>query len=250
MTDGRQLMRSWAALATTREHARLRDQALRAITRWRSECRRPVVSVSGGKDSTVLLLLAREVDPTIPALRADPPNPLPDRPEHVDALRQAAGGEWWIEPYPWDVSGVLAGDVAYPDGLKVRRLTDRMRAEGVDGVALGIRAAESAPRRRHLSSRGLVYRRADGLCVCAPLAWWSAEHVLGELLIRDALPINPVYTHLDGFPLGLEDLRDGTWWPHGRHEGRESWMQRYYPDVYPLFCSARSARWRRERAEW
>ncbi len=88
------------------------------LSDWRARCARPAVSCSGGKDSTALLLLTMRIDPTIPVYRADPPNPLPDRPAHVDRLQRAVAAPWVIVPYPWDVDAVLDGHQRYPKGCQ------------------------------------------------------------------------------------------------------------------------------------
>lgn len=216
------------AWTRTAEHQRRLDEARRSVDDWLSSTENPAVSCSGGKDSSLTLLLARDALPSIPVYRADPPNPLSDRPAHVASLLQAAGGDWRIVPYVWDVESVLSGDERYPSGLKVRRLVETMRIDGIGGVALGVRADESRSRRIHVATRGLVYEKADGLRVCQPIARWSAEAVIGELLRRDALPLNPVYRRLASTSLDLGRIRDGTWWPVA--PGQREWISSHYPE--------------------
>lgn len=189
------------------------------------------MSCSGGKDSTALLLLTMRIDPTIPVYRADPPNPLPDRPAHVDRLQRAVAAPWVIVPYPWDVDAVLDGHQRYPIGLKIRRLDAQLRADGIDGVALGLRADESRGRAWNLHVRGQLYS-AGGRLVCTPLAHWSAEEVIGFVMAEDRLPLNPVYTKLEAAP-ALKHLRDGTWYPRETADGRgyRDWLAYHYPDV-------------------
>lgn len=225
--------RLWLGWTRTLDYMRRLDEAERAIEAWLFRCHRPAICCSGGKDSTVLLHLSRHADPSIPVYRADPPNPLPDRTAHVAVLQHAAGGLWSVEPYPWDVASVLDGRVPYPAQLKIRTLRAALQRDGIDGVALGLRAAESVQRRMVVRGRGLVYPVADGLR-CLPLGNWSAEMVLGHILRHD-LPLNPVYTKLRALPsASLEHLRDGTWWPHG--DSREvratrPWLALHYPEV-------------------
>lgn len=159
----------------------------------------------------------------------------------------AAGGEWRVVPYPWNVDAVLAGDERYPAGLKVRRLVETMREDEVDGVALGVRAAESRARRIHLATRGLVYQRKDGLQMCQPIARWPAEAVVGELLRRDALPLSPVYRRLSSSGCDLERIRDGTWWPVSG--GQRSWLATHYPEHLAQYDAARQLE-RISRDEW
>src|SRR3990167_3641609 len=248
---GRGLL-EWVALGRTLEARRRIDRATHDLESWRASCERPAVSVSGGKDSTLLLLLARRVDPDIVAMRADPQNGYSDRAAHVAQLAQAAGGPWDVVPYPWDVGAVLDGREPYPHGLKIRRLHEHRSDRGFDGLAMGVRAAESKPRLLHFRLRGTSYQWADGTRVCCPLAWWTAEQVVGAILALDALPLSPVYYRTEGMPArGLEGLRDGTWWPHGRSplgDEYSSWLRRHYPEHVEDF--ERAQRLDPQREEW
>lgn len=181
----------------------------------------------------MLLQLAREVVPGIPAIRADGPVSLSDRAAHVQRLERAAGGDWIVVPYSYDVEGVLAGDVPYRHGVrswKITALEARMTAIGVDGLALGIRSSESRGRAWSLATRGVIYRRR-GVLACTPLASWSAEEVVGYLLATDVLPLNPVYER-DYLQRDLNRLRDGTWMPNQTSDahGYRAWLQWHYPE--------------------
>lgn len=222
---------SWRAVYHTRAHRRMVDAALRLIERWLSLCSCPCIAVSGGKDSTALLQLVHQVDASVPIYRADMPVPLSDRSAHVALLCAAAGGDWRVVPYSYDVAGVLRGDVRYPAGLKQKLLRERMVADGIDGLAMGLRAVESRGRQWNLNRRGVLYQ-AGTRWVCTPLARWSAMDVLALIVGIDALPLNPVYTRLDYLHGGLEYLRDGTWMPNQVSEalGYRTWLEHYYPE--------------------
>lgn len=221
----------WRLLAGTREVQRKVTRALRIIEAWRRQAQRPVVSVSGGKDSCLLLQLCREIDPSIPVIQALGPVPYSDTAAHLDRLRHAAGGAWHIVEYTYDVDGVLNGDVRYPEGLKQRTLLATHRSAGVDGVAYGLRASESRGRLWNARVRGESYVAHDGLRVCTPLAYWSAEEVVGYLIATDRLPLHPVYarTHLQP---DINHLRDGTWLPNQVSDalGRRDWIAWHYPE--------------------
>lgn len=227
-----------AALGRTMAVRRKMDRARQTLAEWRARCERPLVSVSGGKDSTLLLLLARAIDPGIPAMRADGPVGLSDRDGHVTRLAQAAGGQWIVVPYHYDVAGVLAGDVPYPhasgltspSGSKVRELIDAATLHRADGMALGLRASESRGRLWNAATRGTLYE-TGGRWVCTPLVWWTADEVVGALMAADRLPLNPVYTRTWLQP-DLEHLRDGTWMPNQTADahGYRAWLQWHYPE--------------------
>lgn len=224
-------VRRLAALSGTLAFQRKRDRSLRILAEWRRQCLRPVVACGGGKDSTALLLLALEVDATMPIYRADPPNALSDRPTHVDLLQRATPSPWVIVPYPWDVAGVLAGDRPYPAMLKVRTMEARLASDGIDGVALGLRRQESRAREIHYRLRGAIYRKANGWLMCQPIADWTADEVIGYTIASDRLPLNPVYTKTYLQP-DLNRLRDGTWYPREVSDalGYRGWLRFHYPE--------------------
>ena len=146
-----------AALGRTATLGRKVHRARLLVEEWLRLCERPVISCGGGKDSTALLQLVHSVEPTVPVVCADPPNPLPDRPEHVRLLEMAAGGGWTHVPYPWDVDAVLDGREQYPEGLKIVRLRAELDRRSCDGYALGIRCSESKGRRLNYRKRGALY---------------------------------------------------------------------------------------------
>lgn len=202
------------------------DDAVRAIAQFLEICKYPVVSCGGGKDGTAIALLVKRLGGSVPIVCADPPNPLPDREAHKDELKRFLGVPWFSVPYPWDVDAVLNGKEAYPNGLKMRALSEWQQKHGVDGVVFGIRTAESRARKINLAKNGMTYKVGDGLR-CQPIARWSAYDSICLAMHMDA-PINPVYWKLGGIG-NVEQLHDGTWWPHGFCD-RLGWMRRYYPE--------------------
>jgi len=229
-----------AALTSTRDFRRKLSVALDLVEGWLTLCERPVISCGGGKDSTALLQLVHQVEPSVPVYCADPPNPLPDREPHVRRLELSDGGVWTHVPYPWNVEAVLDGREPYPSLLKIRKLEERMTADGVDGLALGIRAEESRGRRANLNMRGSLYQTSSGRWTCTPIARWTAEEVVGYILSADALPLNPVYFKTELAP-ALNHLRDGTWYPREVADGRgyEGWLRYHYPELAALYGRAR-----------
>lgn len=198
-----------------------------------------MISCGGGKDSTALLQLVHSVDPSVPVVCADPPNPLPDRPGHLRLLEMADGGGWHHVSYWWDVDAVLAGEKPYPEGLKIRRLEAFLAENGFDGLALGLRAQESRGRAYNYARRGSLYLHGSGRWVVTPLAQWTAEEVIGYVAAADILPTNPVYRKLELAP-DLNRLRDGTWYPRetADAQGYEDWLRLHYPEVANLYRRA------------
>lgn len=223
-------------LSRTLAFRRKYDAAKKRVEDFLRLSARPVISCGGGKDSTAISIIARSVEHSIPILCADPPNPLADREPHVQALLSWLGGDTTRIAYDWNVDAVLHGENPYPEGLKMRVLSNWQREHGVDGVILGIRASESKTRRINLWQRGFVYSVQGGYR-CQPIADMSAAETLCVALMHDA-PINPVYTKQAGI-LDFDMIHDGTWWPHG-YLDTSSWIRRYYPDIYTAHMQARA----------
>lgn len=209
-------------------------KAMSRLDSFFSVTKKPVVSCGGGKDSTAIAVLARRVAPSVTIICADPPNPLPDREEHVTDLLSWLGGPVVRIPYPWNVSRVLLGEEQYPEGLKIRVLSDWQKQHNIDGVVLGIRAEESKRRTLAVKSRGAVYRIQPGWR-CLPICDFTAAETLCVALIADA-PINPVYTRQNG-QLDFNLIHDGTWWAHDGGQSLE-WMHDWYPDFAGLYAKS------------
>lgn len=194
----------------------------------------PVISCGGGKDGTAIALIAKMINNNARIICANPPNPLPDRGKHIEELKKFLGMQWVDIDYRWDVEAVLNGDIKYPEGLKMKVLSQWQKENNVDGVVFGIRASESRIRSINLATRGKIYKTLNGLR-CQPIADWTAEESIALALMLDA-PINPVYEKMQGVG-DKEQLHDGTWWPHGLAD-RSGWIKKYYPDYYQKYLQA------------
>lgn len=235
MDANRETLSDLGKYAHTLTFQRKLDASKQVLDAFIAQTDNPIISCGGGKDGTAIALLAKLIGADVPYVTANPPNPLPDREQHNQSLMEYLGGEWHIVPYDWDVRAVLDGEQDYPDGLKMRKLSEFQHAHRVDGVIFGIRAAESRARRINLAQHGMIYKLADGTMRCQPIARWTAEDSLCLALLMDA-PINPVYVKMDGVG-SMEQLHDGTWWPHGLQD-RTGWIRRYYPEYLDLYNKA------------
>lgn len=171
--------------------------------------RRPLVALSGGKDSLVTLALVRMVLPRVEVLWTDDELEYAESVEfiahlermwdldltvrlspaiHADWFRPWTDRPFWREPRP--------------DALPSFEIPTRewQAGEGYDLVFTGIRAQESRRRRDHLVTAGPLYDTQHGWR-CCPLWDWSADDVwaaIGGL----GLPYNPAYDVLE--TIGVE----------------------------------------------
>lgn len=225
-----------AKIACTKAFHQKVDDAIKIIEYFFTLTENPVVSFGGGKDGTAVLILAQMVKPDINTICADPPNPLPDRQQHIDNCIHSITPNIVRVPYDWDVVSVLAGVQKYPDGLKMQELNRFQKSNRIDGIIWGCRNSESRSRQINFHKNGYVYQVADGTYRCQPIATWSAEESLALALVT-GYPINPVYEKMEGI-FNLDDLHDGTWWPHGCDDSKQFWIKKYYPDYYEYYLRA------------
>ncbi|MGN0686980.1 MAG: phosphoadenosine phosphosulfate reductase family protein [Oscillospiraceae bacterium] len=223
-------------LAPTLEFRRKHDEALKIIELFLSTVKHPAVSCGGGKDGTAALILAQEIKPDITVICADPPNPLDGRKEHLDDLFSLIRGELIRVPYDWNVKAVLSGAEPYPEGLKMKRLKQAQIDNGIDGIIWGCRNSESRARSINFARQGYIYRVSDGTWRCQPIAKWTAEDVVA-LAFACGYPVNPLYENLEGMA-SINDIHDGTWFPHGINDSKQWWIKKYYPQHYEDFLAA------------
>lgn len=131
------------------------------------------VAYSGGKDSTALLWLAREVQPDIEAriLLWPESELLGNFAEIIAAWRECGANIRELH--------LTRSSVAEKNKDKWRRLNDLAPATA---VFIGLRASESSQRRIALHRYGVVHRRSsDGRVRVCPLAWWSTHDIAAAI---------------------------------------------------------------------
>lgn len=165
-------------------------------------CRQPYVAFSGGKDSLVVLDLARRLRPDVAVIWSDDELEYPEQEPYILELARAwnlnltvtlgyarHGGWFW----PWRDAPFWREPVpgAVAAGEPLETWTPR---HFYDGCLLGLRRAEAVHRRIYLRARGALHETRGGWR-CNPIAGWSDDEVWAYIAGR-GLPYNPVYDRL------------------------------------------------------
>lgn len=158
----------------------------------------PYVSISGGKDSTVLLDLVRRVDPAVPAIWSDDELEHDETvafvravPNHLTVVGHATHAEWFTS---W--TDLPAFRPPEPDAIPIPGLMDVWSIDaGYDGAFIGLRAEENRHRRIRSARFGPLHRHASGQWRATPIQHWTVDDVWAYIAARD-LPYNPVYDTL------------------------------------------------------
>ena len=232
------------------------QQALTEIESVYQRCERPVISVSGGKDSMCLLTLGATADVDLRAAHWDyGPDFLPRSIEteivenvrsYVPDRRCYVGNELMPVFKPYTDAGAFkrqldtdtrlpsANSVRDEPGMKgVSRLAPRLRRtidRGIfDRQLLGTRRRESGSRDRYIDG---LYGTSLGQPAAFPLRDWTARDVWGVLVDRGV----PYPTHYDkqahtigdGDPEHYEDVRLGGLfrWTGSSADGIAHWRER------------------------
>jgi len=213
------------------------------LQRFGELSRSPYLSFSGGKDSLVMTDIALKIIPGARILYRDCGATMPGTFELFAELEK----RWEKKIEIW-YSKQTIFDVFRQYGLNHPRLehhthriliTESMKewlAENpsVDGYAMGLRAQESAGRRRLAKYRGSIFKtkwyKKKEMWACVPLIWWRVEEVWAYIDYYE-LPYHPAYESKHHHP--REDLRLGVWAGESNIQwGRWVWLRYYYPELW------------------
>lgn len=208
----------------TRAHRRAVETAKLALEEFASQGE-GYVSVSWGKDSCAVLLLAAEVLPTWPVVhvRIQPvenPDCVLVRDAYLRMFPRLAARyvEIVVRCVPKYSTGRYDTNLAYAQGF-----AQADRAFGGRYVS-GVRSDESAVRRLTVGRNGLVSKNT-----CRPIGRWNGSDVFASLV--DA-PLHPAYPCSQDGVVPRERVRvNNLWGLYAEAVGRAEWEQRYYRDA-------------------
>lgn len=244
------------------------DHQLERIERHLDECG-GFISWSGGKDSTVVVDLARRVDRNVPVVIFDSGLMFP---ETIAYIRQLAT-QWQLNvhriPAEPDLLTVLVAGGGFdhdaPDQDFRGRIGDILIAEPARrahemfgrGSMWGVRA-EEAPGRRHLyrtalaaaarrhpaldrkqlrADHGGTVERLDGTITYGPIWDWGRGDVFAYLHARDITP-NPLYAKLAAAGAPPERIRVDSILDAGHlAHGEMAWLQKGWPNMFDQLAS-------------
>lgn len=199
----------FAQRARLPEYRRLLVATERVIARALDVIQSGYVAFSAGKDSTVLLHLARAQAPDLPAVYVDDEWRLPETDALLDTtpdLRRVAKTGYYTEWFSsWQGhrpdNAEWVGDTYRPDWARV--------VLGYDGCFLGLRADEAVRRRQYLRRDGqLHFNQRRNAWQCCPLAYWSVMDIW-TYIHSNSVPYNAAYDVLTRVGIPLDEQRIG-----------------------------------------
>ena len=243
---------TWAIHARTQRFARAVESAKQIAHRALSASVTPMVSLSAGKDSTALTCLIAEMGAAPRVLSEKDDLDYPGEEDYVRALGARFGLDLHIvrppqSPLAWlaERRGLLsAGEDMHSRSAGLSKAcfygVMEQANEGRDLLLWGLRAAESANRRRLLTRKGPTYTLANGQVRCAPLAYWTGNDVFAYLQSRE-VEVLPVYRCCGWLPEHRHKpwLIRKSWWIPGAHASRGSaaWLRHYWPSLFRVLLS-------------
>lgn len=232
------------------------------------------VAFSGGKDSTVVVDLAREVDPNVPVLWFDSGAEFDETYEYVEMI-----ADRWslnltvhrcdpslltalVSTGVWDHHNREEVTVVDLHDLLIGAPSALAHSDHGPGELWGVRSRESAGRRamyarelarevragcdgRHHCSdirerrlrHGGVVRRVDGTVAYGPIWNWSTQDVWGYFA-RHGIPVNPVYRILQELGAPEHAQRVSAIVDGAMLEqGRITWLRRGWPHLFEQYAA-------------
>jgi phosphoadenosine phosphosulfate reductase len=228
------------------------------------------VSWSGGKDSTVVVDLARQVDPHVPVVFFDSGLQFPETLHYLEDLADKWRLNYHVIAADPDLLTLLIAAGGFDHEAVDRRLDGQLADIMITGPAAeahrrhgcgslwGVRAEESHGRRmlyrRSLGAQtrsqqqlsradvrarsGGVIFRADGTITYGPIWDWQRSQVFEYLAGRGIAP-NPLYRKLAELGVPEQQIRvDSIIDASKLSNGHIAWLQKGWPDLFDRLAGA------------
>lgn len=209
----------------------------------------PVLSFSGGKDSTVLFhLIYKVAGNSIPLLNINTGIEFPEALEFRDKLVDKYNLTLYEQPaFPetfWsivDKYGFPVGERRFKGGeatskccyyLKKKPLHRAINKFNFNLNITGIRANESHNRAIVRITHGdYYYNKRNKMMHLHPLMDWTDKE-LQYYIEKEGIELNPIYSKKHPTKSNYK-IRTGCWaCPQGWNSGKSTWLKTYYPEFY------------------
>lgn len=220
--------------AETLSFRRAVSGAERCVAEWLSRCTHPYVAFSAGKDSTCVLALVRAAAPNAPAVYLDAECAFPEVETMLAAtpnvIREPSDEPFLVTLQRHGLKNDRAERATMQSTVwgPVKRLVAK---HGFDGCAYGLRAEESAGRRRLRRIRGTCFWSATyGVWQAQPIADWTYDDVWAFIVSR-GLAYCHTYDRMWDMPAREQRI---SYWAgeSNRTNGRYVWLRRNYPQLF------------------
>lgn len=212
------------------------------ITESLSKCKKPYISCSFGKDSTVMLWRALQINSNLPVVFMNSGYYLPD----IYAFRDYLISKWDIKNYVEINSNIDYMDFCknhglyierkqiYSDKKSTKKKKDRFNEfaikNGYDSCFVGVRADESKARTWMIKKYGHIYTNRQDITKIYPLAYCKINDIW-DIINENNLPYCEIYDKTG--IMKRNDIRSSGWLTTiGAKNGKILWLKKYYPEYF------------------
>lgn len=179
--------------AETAAHRKKVERSFDIIRKALTMGQRPYVSISGGKDSTVVMELLKEAGAKVRRIHHDDEFTLNETREYLlsinnlETLRtEARHTEWFVTNKGFDELTTLDCDLAF----------------------MGLRVSENSYRKKYIGRYGPIHVTKIEVIHCNPIAYWSIHDVWAYILSKQVM-YNAAYDVMTEKGIPLERQRIG-----------------------------------------
>ena len=228
--------------ANSREFIALENKTAQLIRRDLLQNRNFYVSWSGGKDSTVVLDLVRQLKPSITVMHIRSGYELPDG--YAYMLRLAKDWQLNLVEINTPVDYLqLCEEFGLPH-LRSKEIQKKVVSKikknpakewaiknGYSGLFWGIRAQESIARRNLARFKGGLFLDKNNILRVSPIIDWTVKDIWAYYEFS-GIPVNPIYLH-ENCGMNRETIRNSGWLStDGETRGQLEWLKKNYQVQY------------------